>query len=147
MKTVPTLSPAIIRGLDDFFDEMANAVADAKGRHDARVFNLSLNIQQPAVPDRYSRYAARLDAIAEANGAVFFISAGNTTPQGQRAESPTDETQALVALASARNDGLVMPAESVRNVSVAALNPPGLANAVAHAPARYPRRGPGLRLV
>lgn len=132
-------------GLGDFFDEIESAVADAKARHDTRVFNLSLNIQQPAAPDRYSTYAARLDSIAEANGAVFFISAGNTTPQGQRAEWPADETQALVALASARNDGLLMPAESVRNVSVAALNPPGLANALAHAPACYSRRGPGLR--
>lgn len=132
-------------GLGDFFDEIENAVADAKARHDTRIFNLSLNIQHQATPDRYGPYAARLDAIAEANGAVFFISAGNTTPQGQRTEWPPDETQALVALASARNDGLLMPAESVRNVSVAALNPPGLSNAVAHAPARYSRRGPGLR--
>lgn len=38
-----------------------------------------------------------------------------------------------------------MPAESLRNVAVAALNPPGLPNALAHAPARYSRRGPGLR--
>src|SRR5436853_7451744 len=37
-----------------------------------------------------------------------------------------------------------MPAESVRNVSVGALNPPGLANSIANAPARYSRRGPGL---
>ncbi|WP_375459871.1 S8 family peptidase [uncultured Enterovirga sp.] len=132
-------------GLADFFDEVDNAVADAKARHATRIFNLSLNIQHQATPDRYGPHAARLDAIAEANGAVFFISAGNTTPQAQRTEWPEDETQALVALASARNDGLLMPAESVRNVSVAALNPPGLPNAIASAPARYSRRGPGLR--
>ncbi|MHB8886814.1 MAG: S8 family peptidase [Methylovirgula sp.] len=132
-------------GLSDFFDEIDNAVADAKARHDTRIFNLSLNIQHQATPDRYGPHAARLDSIAEANGAVFFISAGNTAQQGFRTEWPQDETQALVALASARNDGLLMPAESVRNVSVAALNPPGLPNAVSHAPARYSRRGPGLR--
>lgn len=33
----------------------------------------------------------------------------------------------------------------MRNVSVAALNPPGLTNVLAYAPARYSRRGPGLR--
>ena len=117
-----------------------------KRKHNTRIFNLSLNIQHQATPDRYGPHAARLDSIAEANGAVFFISAGNTSPQGLRTEWPQDETQALVALASARNDGLLMPAESVRNVSVAALNPPGLPNAVSHAPARYSRRGPGLRV-
>ncbi len=132
-------------GLSQFFDEVGYAVADAKARHDVRVFNMSLNIQHQAEPDRYGAFAARLDAIAEANNAVFFLSAGNTTQQGLRPEWASDEHQALVALASARNDGLLMPAESVRNVSVAALNPPGLANALAFAPARYSRRGPGLR--
>ena len=132
-------------GLSQFFDEIDYAVGDAKARHDVRVFNMSLNIQHQAEPDRYGPYAARLDAIAEANNAVFFLSAGNTAPQDLRPEWPADERQALVALASARNDGLLMPAESVRNVSVAALNPPGLSNALAWAPARYSRRGPGLR--
>jgi hypothetical protein len=132
-------------GVSDFFDEIDNAVAEAKARHGVRVFNLSLNIQHQTTPDRYGIHASRLDAIAEANNAVVFISAGNTAPHDQRAEWPANETQALVALASARNDGLLMPAESVRNVSVAALNPPGLTNALAYAPARYSRRGPGLR--
>jgi hypothetical protein len=134
-------------GVSEFFDEIGNPVADAKARHGVRVFNLSLNIQHQAMPDRYGVHAGRLDAIAEANNAVFFIPAGNTAPQDHRVEWPANETQALVALASARNDGLLMPAESVRNVSVAAINPSGLANALAHAPARYSRRGPGLRRV
>src|SRR3546814_7891505 len=54
-------------GLPQFFDEMANAVSDARARHGVRVFNMSLNILQPAKPDRYSQHAARLDQIAEAN--------------------------------------------------------------------------------
>ena len=132
-------------GLSQFFDEIEYAVADAKARHAVRIFNLSLNIQHQATPDHYSFYATRLDAIAEANNAIFFISAGNTSAQSIRPEWSADETQALVALATARNDGLLMPAESVRNVSVAALNPPGLGNSIAYAPARYSRRGPGLR--
>jgi hypothetical protein len=140
-----TFSNYFPNGVSEFFDEIGYAVADAKARHGVRVFNLSLNVQHQAMPDRYGVHAARLDAIAEANDAVFFISAGNTAPQDQRAEWPANRTQALVALASARNDGLLMPAESVRNVAVAALNPPGLPNALAYAPARYSRRGPGLR--
>ena len=75
-KAFPAYFP---NGLSDFFDEIDNAVVDARARHGTRIFNLSLNIQHPATPDRYGPYAARLDAIAEANSAVFFISAGNTT--------------------------------------------------------------------
>ena len=41
-------------GLPQFFDEMESAVSDARARHGVRVFNMSLNILQPAAPDRYS---------------------------------------------------------------------------------------------
>jgi hypothetical protein len=112
-------------GLPQFFDEMETAVSDARARHGVRVFNMSLNILQPAAPDRYSPHAARLDQIAETNNAVVFISAGNIQPQDLRAEWPTDVTSALTNLVNARNDGLLTPAESSRNVAVAALNPPG----------------------
>lgn len=132
-------------GLPQFFDEMEAAVADASARHGVRVFNMSLNILQPAAPDAYSSHAVRLDRIAEDNNAVIFASAGNIRPQDLRAEWAADPATALAGLALARNDGLLTPAESARNVAVAALNPPGLAGSVAYAPARYSRRGPGLR--
>lgn len=132
-------------GVSQFFDEVEYAMADAKARHGVRVFNMSLNIQHPAQPNRYSQFAARMDQIAEANDAILFLPTGNTAPQDLRPEWPTDETQALVNLASARNDALLMPAESVRNVAVAALNPPDVPTSLAYAPTRYSRRGPGLR--
>jgi len=132
-------------GLPQFFDEMENAVADARARHGVRVFNMSLNILQPAAPDRYSPHAARLDQIAESNNAVIFISAGNIAPQDLRPEWPNDATAALANLAAARNDGLLTPAESARNVAVAALNPPGHDGCIGFAPTRFSRRGPGLR--
>lgn len=132
-------------GVGDFFDEIDAAVTDASARHSTRIYNLSLNVQHQAEPDRYGYLAARLDTIAEANDAIFFISAGNTASQDTRPEWPADDTQALIALASARNDGLLMPAESIRNVCVAALNPPGLSTCIPYTPARYSRRGPGLR--
>ena len=124
-------------GVTQFFDEVEYAIADAKARHGVRVFNMSLNIQHPAQPDRYSQFAARMDQIAEANDAILFLPSGNTAPQDLRPEWPADETQALVNLASARNDALLMPAESVRNVAVAALNPPNLPTSLAYAPTRY----------
>lgn len=132
-------------GLPQFFDEMEAAVADASARHGVRVFNMSLNILQPAAPESYSPHAVRLDRIAEDNNAVIFASAGNTRPQDLRVEWAADPTTALAGLALARNDNLLTPAESARNVAVAAINPPDLAGSVAYAPARYSRRGPGLR--
>ena len=44
-------------GLSQFFDEIEYAVADAKARHDVRMFNMSLNIQHQATPDHYGVYA------------------------------------------------------------------------------------------
>ncbi|WP_420963378.1 S8 family peptidase [Brucella sp. IR073] len=132
-------------GLPHFFDEMDAAVADARARHGVRVFNMSLNILQPAAPDRYSPHAVRLDRVAEENNAVVFVSAGNIKPQDLRAEWPTDDAVALANLALARNDGLLTPAESARNVAVAALNPPDHAGCLPFAPTRFSRRGPGLR--
>lgn len=132
-------------GLPQFFDEMETAVADARARHGVRVFNMSLNIQQPAAPEAYSAHAVRLDRIAEDNNAVIFMSAGNTRPQDLRPEWSADPATSLAGLAVARNDALLTPAESARNVAVAALNPTGHDGCIALAPARYSRRGPGLR--
>ncbi len=132
-------------GLPQFFDEMETAVSDARARHGVRVFNMSLNILQPAAPDRYSPHAARLDQIAESNNAVVFISAGNIQPQDLRAEWSADATTALANLFNTRNDGLLTPAESARNVAVAALNPPGHDGCLPFAPTRFSRRGPGMR--
>lgn len=132
-------------GVPDFFDEIEAAVAGTQAQYGVRVFNMSLNIQHQAAPNRYSSFASRLDGIAEAQDALFVVSAGNTDPQNTRPEWSADNTQALVDLVSAREDGILMPAESVRNLAVAALNPPGSSSIVPYAPANYSRRGPGVR--
>jgi len=132
-------------GLPQFFDEMETAVSDARARHDVRIFNMSLNIVQPALPDRYNVHASRLDRIAETHDAIVFISAGNIASQDLRPEWPSDEAAALANLALTRNDGLLTPAESSRNVAVAALNPPNHDGCLPYAPSRFSRRGPGLR--
>jgi hypothetical protein len=132
-------------GLPQFFDEVGTAVAELRARQGARVFNMSLNVLRPAAPDRYSIHAARLDQIAEANDALIFISAGNVDAQDLRPEWAADMTEAIASLAAAQNDEILTPAESVRNVSVAAVNPPSCLPCVAFAPTRFSRRGPGLR--
>ena len=133
------------QGLVEFFDEVETAVSDLRARHGVRIYNMSLNVSQPAALGRYDTYAARLDAIAEKHDAIFFLSAGNIDPPNQRPEWPNDDTRALANLAAATGDRLLTPAQSVRNVSVAALNPPGLPGSIPFAPTRYSRRGPGLR--
>jgi hypothetical protein len=132
-------------GLPQFFDEMESAVADVSARHNVRVFNMSLNILQPAAPEAYSPHAVRLDRIAEDNNAIIFMSAGNLRTQDSRPEWSSDPATSLAGLALSRNDGLLTPAESARNVAVAAVNPIGHDGCIALAPARYSRRGPGLR--
>jgi len=132
-------------GLDAFFDELGQAIGDVRQRSGVRVFNMSLNIQRPAAPGRYSTHAARLDRIADEHGAIIFISAGNTSSQSSRAEWPADPVSALASIAAARDDALLTPAESFRGVAVAAVNPPGCPPAIPFAPARYSRRGPAVR--
>lgn len=128
-----------------FLDEVEIAISDARSRYGVRIFNLSLNVQQPANLSGYSAYAERLDQIADNNGVLLFISAGNTEPQNIRSEWHAEPERALADLATARNDGILIPAESIRNIAVAALNPPDLKPAIPFAPASYSRRGPGIR--
>jgi hypothetical protein len=133
-------------GIPDFFDEVEAAVTQLRHQHGLRIYNFSINLHdQQADPDFYSAYAERLDGIADANDVLFVISAGNLNPGHLRAEWPVDPVAALRALAAARDDRMTVPAESIRNVSVNALNPHGVSGTVPHALANYSRRGPGLR--
>lgn len=129
--------------LDGFFDEVEQAIIDARNRFNVRVFNLSLNISSPVAPDRYSRWAVRLDSFADEHDVVIFISVGNY--ESLRPEWPEDPVQALAHLASVRGDTMHMPAESARNAAVGALNPPNVPSTIRDAPSSYTRRGPGLR--
>lgn len=133
-------------GVSDFFDEVEAAVTQLRHQHGLRIYNFSLNLHdQQADPDLYSAYAERLDGIADANDVVFVISAGNLDAGHLRAEWPIDSIAALRALAAARDDRLTVPADSIRNISVNAVNPHGVPDRVPHALANYSRRGPGLR--
>ena len=94
----------------------------------------------------YSWAAQILDKIAEENDVIFTISAGNTHPHSRRIEWPSDHFDALKALVSSRNDTIKKPAESSRNVSVSALNPPNLDGIVPYALSNYSCRGPGIKI-
>lgn len=129
-----------------FFSELESAVQELKARTGVRVFNFSMNIEEHATTTGYSLFAQLLDKIAEENDVVFVISAGNTRPVDMRREWPEDTIEALKILASSRNDTIKKPAESCRNVSVSALNPPHVDGVVPYALSNYSCRGPGLRV-
>ena len=131
-------------GAVGFFQELDDAVAELRQRANVRIFNLSANFQTMADPTRYNPLTATLDRIADAHDVVFVISAGNADGGDGRAEWPTDPVAAMAILAGATQDRVRSPAESIRNISVGALNPPHLAHVIGHAPAAYSRRGPGL---
>jgi hypothetical protein len=130
----------------EFFKELEVAVKDLKARTGVRIFNFSLNIEEHVSTDGYSPPAKMLDKIAEDNDVIFVISAGNTKRNDFRKEWPEDASDALSTLASARNDTIKKPAESCRNLSVSALNPPNLKGIVPFAPSNYTCRGPGIRV-
>lgn len=132
-------------GMPQFLDEIEAAVEAYRRDHGVRIFNLSMNIQSPGDATRYGFTAARLDEIAKAHDVIFVISAGNLLPGDMRAEWHSKPDQALASLAADQLGFVAEPGESIQNVSVSALNPPGLPGQVPFALARYSRRGPGLR--
>ena len=72
--------------LPQFFDEVEVAIRDLRARSGVRIFNMSLNVSRPATLDQYDLYSARLDAIAEENNVIIFLSAGNIDRRDQRPE-------------------------------------------------------------
>ncbi len=133
-------------GVSGFMDELASAVKVLKERTGVKIFNFSMNVEQAVETNTYHPVAQKLDQIANENNVIFVISAGNTNKDDQRGEWSDSPVQALSTLAVARNDGIKVPAESVRNISVAALNPTGMGKIISHAPASYSCRGPGVRV-
>ncbi len=129
-----------------FFQELEIAVKELKARTGVRIFNFSLNIEEHVSSDGYSPAAKMLDKIAEDNDVVFVISAGNTGVNDFRKEWPSDAIDALSILASSKNDIIKTPAESCRNISVSALNPPNMKGIIPFAPSNYSCRGPGIRV-
>lgn len=128
----------------EFFNELDEAVKLLKEETGVRIFNFSLNFEEHASTAGYSLPAQILDKIAEENDVIFIMSAGNISV-APRKEWPADHFEALKILAGSRNDTIKTPAESSRNISVTALNPPGVPNTVPYALSNYSCRGPGLK--
>jgi hypothetical protein len=129
------------------FKEVESAVKMLKAKTGVRIFNFSLNFEEHVSTEGYYSLPARmLDEIAEENDVIFVISAGNTHHSSIRTEWPTDDLSALKILATSRKDTIKTPAESYRNLSVSAVNPPAMTGIVPHALSNYSCRGPGMRI-
>jgi hypothetical protein len=134
------------RGFSDFLEELEQAVAEAKNQRGVRVFNLSINAVAPVERHRYSIYASRLDQIADAYGVIFVNSAGNLPPSEARSAWQKRTGDVINYFASRTSpDTIFKPAESVRSISVGALNPPNT-DQITDAPTVYTTRGPGLQV-
>lgn len=133
-------------GFTDFLEELEQAVAEARRDHSVRVFNLSINAISDVERHRYSIYAARLDQIADAYGVIFVNSSGNL-PSGQGRTPWQKKPIDVVRYFANRTqpDTIYKPSESVRSISVGALNPPATMQ-IEGAPTVYTTRGPGLQV-
>ena len=110
------------------------------------MFNLSINAVAPVDRHRYSIYASQLDQIADTYGVIFVNSAGNLPSSQARSawqKRPVDVINYFASRTS--SDTIFKPAESVRSISVGALNPPNT-DQIADAPTVYTTRGPGLQV-
>lgn len=129
--------------VESFFDELERTVAEYVQQYGVRVFNFSLNYYTlRGDGGGYAYETRRLDDIAVKHDVIFVISAGNLTRGAHRPEWPADDVKALGILVLAYDDQIVAPADSLTNLAVAALNPPGVHGRVPGVPAAYSRRGP-----
>lgn len=134
------------RGFIDFLRQLDAEVQDAK-EHGVRVFNMSLSLMIPVDDDSYSFYASMIDRISDDNDVIFILPAGNLTEQYLRDEWPELHTDILGMLAKYRYQGkdkILQPCESIRSISVGALDP--ALDEKKLRPSRYTRRGPGPSL-
>lgn len=134
------------RGFLDFLEQLDSELpaAIAEG---VRVFNMSLSVTLPIEDRRYSVFANILDKIADQHDVIFVLPAGNLdgeTVRGIWPEGPDDCLKFLAEYRSQGRDKIFQPADSVRSITVGALDPTGASGELK--PSRYSRRGPGPSL-
>ncbi len=110
-------------GIDTFIDELDTAVSDIAASTNVRIFNLSMNIRCTRLNTDYGPLAQALDRIAEKNDIIFVISAGNL--RVPRSEWVPEHKNNILEINGRKDDIVYCPAESIRNLSVGALNPDG----------------------
>ncbi|WP_372741030.1 S8 family peptidase [Neptunomonas sp.] len=133
-------------GIGDFFDWLDIEVENAK-THGVRIFNFSINFHEHVSTTDYSKTATLLDEISTRHDVIFVVSAGNLPPIDQRPKWPKNPGFVAEYIAAyGTNDRICQPADSVKSITVAAINPTGCEENPPGAPTVYSRRGPGVSL-
>jgi hypothetical protein len=132
-------------GSAKFMDELEDIVEECRKKYGVRVFNFSLNNKEDVLHSEFSEEATRLDKIARAHDVFFVISAGNIRDEDRRPEWDKRISVAAAQLIESKSDTLWGPADSLLNISVGATNGAGVKDCLPDVPARYSRRGPGVR--
>lgn len=126
------------KGMDEFLFNLRLSIEEARETTGVRVIGLSMNIEGTRLEEEYSPFAKELDLMADELDVILVISAGNLIVS-HRDWDETDEDANITEFTSRKDDIVYAPAESLRNISVGALNPPdslGLTN--------YTCKGKGL---
>jgi hypothetical protein len=131
-------------GMAQLFQTLELAVMAMRDSTGVRIFNVSWNLVCDPTPAHYRLAAEFLDNIADRHDAIFVISAGNIEEPDVRPEWSNDQAAVHAFLSAAKNGLIRCPAESLRNLSVGALNAPEHPATVPYAPTAYTRHGPGL---
>lgn len=124
------------QGVENFFESLRSAVEEAKEASGARIFNISMNQKSRNQSEGwYSVAAKKLDEISDELDVQFVISAGNLPVNQMRDEWILADPEQNIDNLSSEHIALP-PAESIRGLSVMALNPNDLS------PTAYTRIGP-----
>ena len=126
-------------GIEQFFETLRNAVEAAKEQTGARIYNLSMNQKsRTSCEASYSIAAKKLDEIADELDVLFVISAGNLCLNELRDDwVPSDPDHNIEGILPEQI--ALPPAESMRGISVMALDPNDLS------PTSYTRVGPAYK--
>ncbi len=134
------------RGFIDFLEQLDAEIPEAVSAG-ARVFNMSLSIRTQVKDDGYSAYAALLDEISDRHNIIFVLPAGNLDAPHWRPQWPKESDGVVEMLAGYVHQGkdrLFQPAESIRSITVGAVDPPDDEGGLY--PSVYTRRGPSTSL-
>ena len=133
-------------GFNGFLDEVELAVQEAVNKSKVRIFNLSINTRSPVEYYKYSKFAVKIDEISDAYDVIIVNSVGNLDEAEFRSQWQNNSDMMIEYFATRTlSDTIYMPSESIRAVSVGALNPPGT-DQISEAPTVYTLRGPGLQV-
>ncbi|MDQ3696081.1 MAG: S8 family peptidase [Chloroflexota bacterium] len=136
------------RGFIDLLEQLDAEIAVAR-RLGVRVYNMSLAAKNKLISDdTYGPFAAKIDDIIDRHDVIMVLPAGNLEDPYLRDEwgdDPNDVLQMLGSYRHADKDRILQPGESLRSITVGALDQ-RCNSSLSLRPSQYTRRGPGIGL-